>query len=105
VVEQGIWRIRTDKELGELYKYLDMVADIKKKSFEWMRHVARMDQGRKVKEVFESKALGSRRGVRPRLRWMEVVEKDLREMKIKRWRQKAVDREEWASVIKEVKAF
>jgi hypothetical protein len=33
------------------------------------------------------------------------VEKDLCEIKVKRWRQKAVDREEWASVIKEVKAL
>jgi len=31
VVEQGIWRIRTNKELGDLYKDLDMVADIKKR--------------------------------------------------------------------------
>jgi hypothetical protein len=48
VVERGIWRIRTDKELGELYKDLD-IADIKKKRYEWIRHVARMDQGRTVK--------------------------------------------------------
>jgi len=30
---------------------------------------------------------------------------DLREMKAKRWRQKAVGREEWASVIEGAKAF
>jgi hypothetical protein len=39
------------------------------------------------------------------LRWLEGVEKDLREMKFKRWRQKEVDREERASVIKEVEAL
>jgi hypothetical protein len=38
------------------------------------------------------------------LRWLEAVEKDLQEMKVKRYRQKAVDREEWAYVIKEAKA-
>ena len=37
------------------------------------------------------------------MRWLEDVEKDLRETKVKRWRQKAVDREEWASIIKEAK--
>jgi len=102
VVEQGIWRIRTNKEFGELYEDLDIVADIKRKRFEWMGHVARMDRGRTLK-VFESKAEGSRRRVRPRLRWMEDVEKDLREMNNKRWRQKVGDRE-WASVIKETEA-
>jgi len=30
VVEQGMWRIKTDQELRELYKYLDIVADIKR---------------------------------------------------------------------------
>ena len=38
-----------------------------------------------------------------RMRLLDGVEKDLWEMKVKRWRQKAVDREEWASVIKETK--
>jgi len=48
--------------------------------------------------IFESKLEGSRRRGRRRLRWLEVV--GLREVKVKRWRQKAVDGEEWASVIK-----
>ena len=43
-----------------------------------------MDQGRTVKKTFESKLEGSRRTGRPRLRWLEEVEKDLREIKVKR---------------------
>jgi len=31
VVEQGIWIVRSNQELRELYKDLDIVADIKKK--------------------------------------------------------------------------
>jgi hypothetical protein len=45
-----------------------------------------MDQGRAVKEVFERKTEGSRKMGRPRLRWLEDVEKNVREMKVKRWR-------------------
>ena len=56
-----------------------------------------MDHGRVVKKISESKPEGSRTMGRPRLRWPEDVGKDLLEMKVKRWRQKAVDREEWAS--------
>jgi hypothetical protein len=34
---------------------------------------------------------------------MENVERDLWERKVMRWRQRAVNREEWASVIKEAR--
>jgi hypothetical protein len=61
-----------------------------------------MDQERTVKKIFESKPEGSRRG-RPRLRWLENVERGLYERKVKRWRERAVKREEWASVIKKAK--
>jgi hypothetical protein len=40
----------------------------------------------------------------PRLRWINDVEDDLRKLGVKRWRTKALDREEWASIIKEAKA-
>ena len=52
---------------------------------EWIGHVVRTDQGRTVKKIFESKLEGSRGRGRPRLRWLEVMEKDLRAVKVKRW--------------------
>ena len=58
-------------------------------------HVVGMGGGRTVKKLFESKPEGNRRRGRTRLRWIE----DLRKMKVKRWQQKAVGREEWPSVI------
>jgi hypothetical protein len=48
-----------------------------------VEHIVRMDQGRIVEKVFESKTEGIRSG-RPRLRWLEYVERYLREMKVKR---------------------
>jgi len=66
VVEQGcLWRIRTNQELKELYKDLDIIADIKKEILEWIGHVVRLDHRKTVKKIFESKPKGSRRG-RPR---------------------------------------
>jgi hypothetical protein len=62
-----------------------------------------MNEIRTVKKIFEEK-LGGRRGRgRPRLRWIDDVEDDLRNMGIKRWRIRALDRAEWASIIKEAK--
>jgi hypothetical protein len=102
VVEQAIWVIRTDQELREPYKDLDIVADIKMKTLEWIGHVVTMDQGRAVKKIFESEPEG-RRG-RPRLRWLEDVVKYLLVMKIKKWQQKAANREELAFILKEATA-
>ena len=61
VVEQGTRRIGSNQELRELYKDLDIVADIKKKIIEWIGYVVRMDQGRTVKKVYENKPEQSRR--------------------------------------------
>jgi hypothetical protein len=82
--------------LRELYTNLrvDIVPDSKKKRMEWIEHAIRM----------EHKTEGSRRRGRPKLRCLLDVEKYVQEMKVKRWRQKAVDREERASVIKKAKA-
>jgi hypothetical protein len=60
-----------------------------------------MNKTRAVKKIFEKK-LGGRRGRgRPRLWCIDDVEEDLRNMGIKRWRIKALDRVEWTSIIKE----
>jgi len=65
VAEQGIRRIRTNQELRELYKDLDTVAHINKKRLDWTGHVVRMNQGRTVKKIFESKPEGRREGEDP----------------------------------------
>ena len=51
-----------------------------------------------------TKEEGSRIRGRPRLSWLECVEKDILDLKAKRWRQKAVDREKWAPVFKKARA-
>ena len=55
-------------------------------------------------EILERKLDGSRRKGRPRLRWLDDVEKDLWEMKVKKWKWKAADREAWEFVIEGAKA-
>jgi len=95
VVEQGRWRVGTEQELRQLYKDLDTVAELKKK-LRWIRHVVRLDQGRRVKKIFESKPEGSRKRGRPRLRWLEHVEIVTVAL---------VDSEEWVAVIKEARAL
>jgi hypothetical protein len=44
VTEQGVWRIRRNEELRELYKAPNLLVDIKIKWLEWLGHVIRMDK-------------------------------------------------------------
>ena len=48
VVEQGMWRIRTNQKLRDLYKDLDIIADIKRDRLVWIGYAVRMGQGRAV---------------------------------------------------------
>ena len=77
------------------YKSQDIVTVIKIRRLEWLQHVIRMSEIRCVKKIFEGKLEGRRgRGRRPRLRWIDDVEDDLRKLGVKRWTAKALDREE-----------
>jgi hypothetical protein len=63
-----------------------------------------MNKTRAVKKIFKGKVEGRRGRGRPRLRWINDVEEDLRKLGVKQWRRKALDREDWASIIREAKA-
>jgi hypothetical protein len=74
LVEHVIWRTRTNQELQELHKGLDIVADIEKKGLEWLGHLAGMNHGMVVMKIFESKLEGRRMG-RPTLKLLEGVKR------------------------------
>jgi hypothetical protein len=86
------------------YKAPDIVNVIKIQSLEWLGRVVRMNGTRSLKKILEGKLEGRRRRGRPRLRWINDVEDDLRELGVKRWRTKALEREEWASIMKKANA-
>lgn len=65
MVQEGIWRTRTNQKLRELCKDLDIVTCIKKGDWNGLATV-RMGEERTVKKVLASKTEGSRRSGRTR---------------------------------------
>jgi hypothetical protein len=51
----------------------------------------------------DSRPEGKRSIGRPRLRWLDDVVNDFRNMGIRQWRKKAEDRREWAGIAREAK--
>jgi hypothetical protein len=62
-----------------------------------------MDTTRIVEKVTEWEPCSSRPVGRPRLRWLDQVEEDLKKMKVTNWRAKCKDRRMWNEIIKQAK--
>ena len=58
-----------------------------------------MKIGRRVKSS------GRRRPGRPRRRWLDDVEDDLRVLGVKAWRRRALDRDDWKDVVEQAKVL
>jgi len=87
------WRIKTNEELEILIKKKIIVRFLKSQRLHWAAHANRKDAIRTVKKLTEWEPCSSRPAGRPRLRWLEQVEEDLKMMlKVRNWRQKCKDR-------------
>jgi hypothetical protein len=95
VREEEECRIRTKGEIQQLYQKPDIVVEIKRERMRWAGHVQRMPEERVVKKIFPGQPGGSRRKGRPRLRWVDDLEEDLKKIGISGWRRMAEDRKGW----------
>jgi hypothetical protein len=84
--EQGVWRIRSNLEVQNMYKSPDIVTEIKVRRLERLVHVVKMEDTRQPKMVFNAKPEGRRAVGRSRLRWLDDFEADIKALCIKRWR-------------------
>lgn len=102
--EGGEWRIRTNDEINTLIYGEDLVRFVKSQRLRWLGHLERMDSERTARVVDRSSLTGRRRRGRPRKRWRDQVHEDLRIMGRRGWRDLAMDREKWRTIVLEAKA-
>jgi hypothetical protein len=97
--ENGEWRTKTNRELEEMSKGENIVRWIS-----WLGHLERMEENRMTKFIFSQELEGPRRRGRPRKRWKEEVERDLRVLGVRSWRELATDRKRWRDIFRQAKA-
>jgi hypothetical protein len=97
--EDGFWRNRMNHELNDLIKNADIVRYVKRKRMAWLGHVMRMEGERIPKTVREWKPMGRRNRGRPRKRWVEDIEKDIKIRGIRGWRKLCKERAEWKETV------
>jgi hypothetical protein len=57
-----------------------------------------------LKKIFNTKPDRVRNVARPKLRWEDGVDQDIRISGVKNWRKVALDRDEWAKLLKKARA-
>jgi hypothetical protein len=82
----------------------DIVKFIKSQRLRWAAHVMRMEKARTTRKITEWIPHNTRPAGKPRLRWMDQVEEDLKRMKIIGWSMKVEGRQEWSRIVEQTKS-
>jgi hypothetical protein len=77
---------------------------VKARRISWISHIERVEDSKMPKRVMREKIYIRRKRGRPKVRWLDDVQEDLREMGIEGWRRKVQDRDQWRRIAQGAKA-
>ncbi|KAJ4445891.1 hypothetical protein ANN_12577 [Periplaneta americana] len=98
----GEWRKLHNAELHELYSSPDIIRNIKSRRSRWAGHVVRMGESRNAYRVLVGRPEGKTLLGRPRHRWEENIEMDMREVGFddRDWVNLSQDRDRWRAYVR-----
>jgi len=102
--ENGTWQKRYNYELYETFNKPNIVTYIKVKRLAWAGHLMRMNNDRTLKKISDTNPDGVRSVGRQKLRWEDCVDQDIRILGVRNWKKVALDRDEWAQLLKKARA-
>ena len=97
--ENGTWRKTYSYELYKIFNEPNIFKYIKVKRLAWPGHLVRMNNDRTLKKIFNTKPDGARSVGRPKLRWVDGVDQDMRIFGGKNWKKVSFNRDEWAPLL------
>ncbi|CAG9832524.1 unnamed protein product [Diabrotica balteata] len=103
VNDQGQWRRKYNFEFYQLFDEPDVITFIKTQRLRWAEHIIRMPENTIAKKLTTGTPVRKRSKGRPRIRWLDRVETDLRILKIRRWQHVAKNRTEWRQILEQAK--
>ena len=101
----GEWRKLHKEGLSDLYPLPNIVRAVKSRRMRWAGHVARLGEGRGMHRVLVVKPERKRPLGRPRRRWEDNINMDLKEVEgsCGDWMELAQDRDRWRALVDTVR--
>ncbi|KAI8437978.1 hypothetical protein MSG28_010638 [Choristoneura fumiferana] len=103
--DDGTWRIRKNREIQELVAEPNIIGVTKSHRLRWFGHLLRMGEDRAAKRAYVGRPAGRRPVGRPRCRWEDSVQADLRRLQVEDWQEAAHDRDRWHALVSEAKTL
>ena len=100
----GIWRIKTNKELYELIKHRNITNYVKAQGLSLFGHTNRMPETSIVKRIHKWKPFTGRPSGRPMSR-RDDVRNDLKKMKLVKWAEKLQDCSKRKAIVEKAKTL
>ena len=102
--DAGIWRIRHNWEIREITEQPNLSQVAKARRMQWAGHMARMEEDRVPKKIYQAQMIGRRPVGRPRKNWDKCLIEDLRIQEIEpvEWMAVAQDRGDWRDLSRTV---
>ena len=101
--DNGIWRIKTNKEVDKLINHWNTTNYVKAQRLSWFGHINRKIETSIVRQIYKWKPSTSRPVGRLKSRWEDDVRNDLKKIKLIKWAEQVQVRLKWNDTVEKAK--
>jgi hypothetical protein len=100
-----MWRMCINQELMNLCREPDIISEIGKRRLRLLGHVEGMPEEIILKKVFKNTQEGERSVRKPRKRWLDDAEIDLKKIGVRGWGKITKGRDAWKLFLKQARVL